>query len=309
MAQTKEFNLQIVTGGIGDMIASLPAVRYLASQALNTKFTVIYPDYFQAPAYRLLPLSNVKYIRTSDAKVDVDGKLINWNAQGAENKNYCTTLKTHMTDHALATLADCRVESIIEKAYPQIAPVRKRRAVVITTGFTAPVRTFGPPAIINKIARLCGDSGCHVYWLGSKQAITGSRENVEAKFTEGIDFTYGEDLRDRTTLLQALDLINESLLVIGVDNGLLHLASCTNTPVIAGFTNVSPHLRIPYGSERQWTTIVPNKTTCNHCQSSTFLDFDADFRRCITHPGNDTMCSYSIPFEAWSDAIVGVLDP
>lgn len=305
MAQVKAFNVHFGAGGLGDNIARLPAVRYLAARAPNTVLTVLVPDYFQELAYKLLHLPNVRYIRFSDALKDKAGLLFDPSAPAATTDGQHTTLKTHLTDHAFHTLCDSHNDSVLDKSYPTIPPPKHRLSrVILTTGYTAAVRQWGPAETVNKVARFCQDTlGYEVIWLGEKTAALGNEHKIEATFTEGVDYKIGHDLRGKTTLVEALAAINRSALVVGLDNGLLHLAGCTTTPVVAAYTNLAPALRIPYGAEKQWHAITPPKSTCNQCQSSAYLDLDSDFRLCPTYPLDATTCSRAISYVDWERAI------
>ena len=49
---------------------------------------------------------------------------------------------------------------------------------------------------------------------------------------EDYDLSEGVDFIGRTLLFDALRIIDCAEMVIGIDNGLLHLAACTKTPIV-----------------------------------------------------------------------------
>ena len=71
-----------------------------------------------------------------------------------------------------------------------------------------------------------------------------------AIFGQRVDFPEpmpGEDLRDRTTLVELADALRQCRVVVGSDSGALHLASSLGVPVVAVYTATNPTKGDPLG--------------------------------------------------------------
>jgi ADP-heptose:LPS heptosyltransferase len=92
-------------------------------------------------------------------------------------------------------------------------------------------------------------------------------------------------IREKTTLIEAGNIIAGAQVICGLDNGLLHLAGCTDTPIVAAYTTVRPEHRLPYrhGSLGSGCYVVePDEDlACRFCQSNMDFEFTHDFRDCF----------------------------
>jgi ADP-heptose:LPS heptosyltransferase len=81
------------------------------------------------------------------------------------------------------------------------------------------------------------------------------------------------DLRDASPLLESLKIINYAKFIVGVDNGLFHLAGLTQTPIVAGYTTVAPELRMPYRNNKLGWNVGPcvPQSEWRFCQSATTI--------------------------------------
>ena len=95
------------------------------------------------------------------------------------------------------------------------------------------------------------------------------------------DTSIGLDLRDKTTLEEMIYVIHNSHSIIGVDNGLIHLASMTNTPIIASYTSCSPETRCPvrFGKLGGGIEIIEADAECRYCSDKWLID-GHDFNNC-----------------------------
>ena len=155
---------------------------------------------------------------------------------------------------------------------------------VLTTGFTAEVREW-PPEEVNKTAKWLVEQGITPVFLGQTQTETGNKHTIKGTFKEEIDFSQGINLIDKTSLLQAATIMYSAKAVLGVDNGLLHVAGCTDVPIIGGFTTVTPEVRMPVRNNIlgwNYYPVVPDKSLeCSFCQEKTNFLFGHDYRNCI----------------------------
>ena len=97
------------------------------------------------------------------------------------------------------------------------------------------------------------------------------------------DLSNGIDLVDQTSLIESLHIISRAKLIVGIDNGLLHLAGCTDIPIIFGYTIASPQHRRPRRFRGKTYELYPDthRLTCTFCQSKMRLMFDHDFAKCL----------------------------
>jgi ADP-heptose:LPS heptosyltransferase len=213
-----------------------------------------------------------------------------------------TTLRSHITDHAFHSLCDWMPPDNSYKHYIQLDTTNidvsqfnlPKQYVVITTGFTSNTREW-LPGEINKTVAGIKDMGYEVVFLGQHQSkYKTDQKPVEGTFREEIDYSQGLCLIDKTTLLEAGAIIAEAAVVAGVDNGLLHLAGCTNTPIVAGYTTVPARFRMPYRfGKLGWNCFIIEPTEdlgCRGCQEKLNLTFGFDLRtcyygdyQCVTH--------------------------
>lgn len=274
-------HLNFYDGGLGDHIARLPAVQYLLDEYPFLYLTVWCPKFFVEFGKQAVPGAAWREYQTHKP-IPMTRYPLN-----AGSINGVTSLRSHLVDHAFMRIVDKQVP-IEKRNYIQVKPIEyetlKQRYVVVTTGFTAAVREF-KPQVVNEIVDFIKSKDCEVVFLGSKEATVGAGvQNIKGEFSKDIDFSKGVDLRNKTTISEAHAIIAKSKAIVGLDNGLLHLAGCTQVPIIAGYTTVDPIYRMPYrNNELGWNThaIVPETSLkCRFCQSNMNFVYDFDFRNC-----------------------------
>lgn len=282
----EDINFLFDNGGLGDNICAMPVVKYLIDTTPNMRGHFWFPDYFYDVAKNMLPNADIN--KFSDSELLYNNKFSGRKAYYVAFNN----LASHMVDHAFFVLANKQVE-ITEKNYLPLnlneIDISKyslpEKYVVLTVGYTAKVREM-KSSIVNKLVSYIKERGYSVLFLGSRTANVGaSAEPVLGKFSENIEYSRGKDLIGLTTLLEAGKIIAGAKCLIGLDNGLMHLAGCTETPIVGGFTTVEPKLRFPYRhNELAWKCypVVPTeKLKCRFCQSNWKFVFDHDFRECF----------------------------
>lgn len=303
-------NFILNTGGIGDNIAALPAIKYVKeSYPWITPYLYV-PEYFLPLARNMLPdIISRPFSKMKEKYNDT------WPGRQTRLKGH-DSLSTHLVDYNFNCLANKQVD-IKHKNYLSLDPTRikierfnlPKEYVVITTGFTAKIREFLPEKV-NVIASYINSKNVRVVFLGSHQAATGAQncDPIIGNFNKEINYTLGFDLINKTTLLEAGKIIANSKAIVGLDNGLLHLAGCTEVPIIGGFTSVAPHLRNPYRhNELGWNcyNIIPPET----CQDRFFqsdIDFlyDVDLRNCYY---GDYQMTKSLRVEDFIEALNKIL--
>lgn len=153
-----------------------------------------------------------------------------------------------------------------------------KKYCVITTESTSRARTLKSEAI-NGISKWAVSKGITPVFLGKKDIL----DEYQSKSVEGVSTEGVLDLRERTNILEAACILAKSQFVVGLDNGLLHLAACSTVPVIWGFTTVDHGHRVPPRREgAKNAVVVPYKElSCRYCQSHVRAFLGWDYRKCL----------------------------
>jgi len=319
-------------GGLGDMLARLPALKYLAEQHQHvTKIVTYWPDYFVSLAQFMTP-TNLKLVHKpiSEAPYLMPKPYIDFTS------DRLSTLHLNLVDHAYLMLMDQLPPTAMDKHYlrapfvmdntldmPDVLEL-KQEIIVFTTDFTSHSRSW-PAFHINSLAKKVKDAGFQPVLLGKPGELFGG---AVASYSSGLKTELFMDLRGRTSLIEALGIIQRAKAVVGVDNGLLHLAACTDTPIVFGLTTLKPEHRVPtrpmpiylprkrllpypkdlhthfrvYGL----THVLEAQVPCNGCQSRGFA-INVDWRDCLF---DDYSCTLTLTADRFYEKLVrlGVLD-
>lgn len=154
---------------------------------------------------------------------------------------------------------------------------------VMTPGASNLPKTLKPKSF-NAIKNHLLDLGIIPLFLGN----VSFREEAPT-FHKDYDFSGGIDLTNETTLLQAAGLMAKAKLVVGLDNGLLHLAAMTETPIVYGYTISSVEHTQPRRQSGNIYNIHPNLESlpCTFCQSRMRM-INHDFKDCLY---GDNLCT------------------
>lgn len=276
-----------MNGGVGDHVGSLVAVDYIICNYPWIQLLVWVPDFLLEFSRNVLPEKAVVRDYTAmKTKYDRERTTIitEWDGR-------TSPMKIHSVDYAFLKLCDERVP-VEKKNYLKVKMDRvdindiklPERYVVLATGFTAAVREFSPDAV-NGVAAYALSCGYTPVFLGQKVTPTGAAHVIKGEFRDEINFAAGINLIDKTSLLQAAKVMQGAAAVVGVDCGLLHIAGCTDVPIVGGFTTVNPELRAPIrNNELGWNfyPVVPEESLeCRYCQVSTNFLYGHDYKNCI----------------------------
>lgn len=280
LSQPQHINVLFDEGGLGDQIARLPAVKYVLENWKHVWIHLYVPDYCLELANHLLPQTKYPQLFTKPLS-RFNGQGFNPNLPGYRTYTLNhTSLRTHLTDHGFHMIADTTPADTRDKDYIQVRPAELPAVplpedfVVITTGYTAKVRMWKSSEVNKVISWVKEVSGAEVVFLGTQGA----------EYDDGIAFHKGINLIGQTSLLEAVSVMTKARAVVGVDNGLIHLAGCTDTPIVAGYTTVDPIYRIPKRSRflggRVLVVTPSNSLGCRFCQNKMHYLYDHDFRDC-----------------------------
>lgn len=306
----KTINCIFMNGGVGDHMASLVAANYILTQYPWIRPLIWVPDFLLEFSKHVLP-AHAKVNNYSSMKTLYDNnkptKTTHWDG-------HTSAMKIHSLDYAFLKLCD-ENPSIEHKNYLKITPNKiditkfalPSKYIVITTGYTASVREFLAEHI-NELVAYANDKQYKVVFLGQTSTPTGAEHVIKGSFSENIDFSAGINLVDQTSLLEAAKIMHNATTVVGVDNGLLHVAGCTDAAIVGGFTTVSPELRLPVRNNilgYNYYTVVPDESLgCKFCQVKTNFLYDHDYKNCMY---KDNLCTTQMTADKFIAHLEGIL--
>jgi ADP-heptose:LPS heptosyltransferase len=152
-----------------------------------------------------------------------------------------------------------------------------QKYVVFTPGAVSAARTV-PGHYWNPIIEHVKSKGLTPVFLGTRKMV-----ELNVNFPDGLNYADGIDLRDKTTMMEAAWVMKNSACVVGLDNGLIHLAACTDAPIVAGYNMVHPRDRRPKRWVGKWREIALTQKdlSCAGCQSEMKSMFPHNFARCL----------------------------
>lgn len=282
-------NVLFDDGGLGDMIARLPPLKYIYKNHPHVKVYAWVPDFFYDFAKNCLRGTEDRILLGKWSQ-GATGFKSGYHTVSFKNNPY-NNLSQHMTEHAFHLICNTVPDDKHDYNYlqPDLTKVDingfnlPENYVVITTGYTSSVREF-KPEYINSISQYVLSKGYTPVFLGKTITKTGLDHEIKGEFSNDIDLSLGLNLIDKTNLFEAARIC-ENRIVIGLDNGLLHLAATSaKTWIIGGFTTVKPEHRMPYRGGvkgRLFTAVVPPETLkCRFCQSNWTFSYTTDFTKC-----------------------------
>ena len=290
-------NIFFDSGGLGDNIARAPAIRALLTEQQHVSVVLYAPKYIHE-LYEVWFKSEIDLGRLTLQDIhkatDTTERPSIW-FKGSK----VTSLGCHLVDHAFAHILN-RVPTEDEQEYLTLfseKPTNKN--VILTPGFTSPTREL-PAHVWNGMAKWLLQKGYTPVWLGKREVST----NLTGEFREELDLSLGINLLDKTSLLEAAALMSEATLVVGLDNGLIHLAGCTEVPILAGYSTQDPDNRVPIRSYPENTYALTPDSGCSGCEAKLRFVEHHDFRRCYF---GDLQCIKGLPLEMWTDALSKIL--
>lgn len=309
----KTINIMLLDGGVGDHIASLVAIHYIMNRYPWITPLIWVPDFLVEFARNVLnKKSSIKGFSDLQRYYDpnLTTKTTKWDG-------VFSPMKIHCLDYAFLKLCDENPD-ITHKNYLKVNfnPIDALnmllpdKYIVCTTGFTADVREW-PAVEVNKTVAYAKSRGYETIFLGQTQTTTGVAHTITGSFREEIDFKAGINLIDKTSLLQATAIMQDSKAVLGVDNGLLHVAGCTDATIIGGFTTVSPEIRMPIRNNIlgwNYKTVVPDQSlACKFCQQTTNFLYGHDYRNCLYNDNRKNVCTTQMTAEKFIGYLENIL--
>lgn len=302
-------NILFDNGGIGDHVAAMPVIKYAMEAFPYVTWYLWVPDYFLDFARNVLPNCIIRPFSKKDKFTK------EWPSRRISFGLTYTNLRSHMTEHCARILLNQDIpdghKNYLKLNLDKINIDKFKlpnNYVVITTGYTAPIREF-LGSYINELTDYVIKKGYIPVFLGKRQSPTGfENKSIIGHFNEEISYKKGIDLIDKTSLLEAGKIIAGSKCIIGLDNGLLHVAAGTDVNIIGGFTSVDPIHRLPYRDNvlgKNYSTVVPpNSEPEKFFQSRYDFLFEHDYKESY-FKNNDLI--KSLKPELWIEKLKEIL--
>lgn len=303
-----KINIVSNCSALGDTIATLPTIKLLSEKDHINKLFVL--TQFKE-LYEGLDIP----FETYDDKTDEKGGF------GFDTGNWPTVYTLQPKPSSIHMhLVDCFSSSICdvilndnERNYPQIKlsklpknEYKGQKYVVIAYGSTVAFRKMLPETF-NQIKEWLIKNGYEVILLGREYNLQVSKDKFNPVSFSGANFSGCINLINKTTLLDALSIISNAELFIGLDSGLCHLAGMTEVKIVSGYTSVSPFYRMPIRFTQLGWNCWPVEpiSECRYCQTNTFCNFGIDFSECQIKTMD---CNKSLSFELYLEQIQNALN-
>jgi ADP-heptose:LPS heptosyltransferase len=299
--------------GLGDQISRLTIFNYILKHYPHVKLKVIAPDYFIDLGKHCLPeIRWYTFAQSQQLKRRFGHELCI-----AADKDGLTPMRMPLVFQAYAAMCDeipmepenwnyvrCPIIDVSEFNLPE-------NFIVIPIMHTTPVREF-PVRVIQDIIDFALLNSITPILVGKNEAaaLNGTvlrgftRLDIESQVAKG-----AISLIDKTTTIQLASIMSKAKAVIGLDNGLLHLAATTDVPIVYGLTTVDPKTRIPYrNGVYGWNTQIvtpPETLPCRYCQTKMNFVYDHDFKFCYF---GHTDCIEKMNSQNYIDALKKAID-
>lgn len=291
--EKKDVNCILMNGGIGDHVGgSLVAIDYILKTYPWINLLIWAPDFLVDFAKNVLPNANIRSFTSMALEYDPNITTVTTRWDGRHS-----AMKTHVVDYAFHVLCD-ETPGVDQRNSLKVnlgsIDIGKfnlpDKYVVFATGHTAEVRQFSPP-IVNTLITYVKSKGYKPVFLGQTSTSTGGKHVIKGNFNSQVKYDKGLNLVDKTNLLEAAKIMSGAKVMLGVDCGLMHVAACTDVPIVGGYTTVTPELRMPTrnGIEGyKWYSVVPDENLgCRFCQVKTNFLYGHDYTKCLY---KDNLC-------------------
>jgi hypothetical protein len=279
------FCFNINSFAMGDIIATAPVIKYMVENYYTQpdSYAVVAKQQFRS----IFPFVPDENFRDFDQQGNCWGlpqgfsmALLNKKNDGMIVRN--TPKHMHLCEFASVVLAD-RIIPREHLNYVPLDPVDVSHfnvdftnSVVLVTSYRDKTRMWHAEHIL-KVAEWLKSKGVTPVFIGKTDMDAHAKESVRPKTSLPDDVSaYGVDLRNKTSIQELASIFSLSKAVCGMDSGPIHLAGTTSTPIICGYTSVSPEHRIPIRKEGKTFALVPN-IECVGCESrwrSSFWNFE-----------------------------------
>lgn len=317
MTKQKHVNFVLNHGGIGDYICWLTAIDWTAKYYKHIEIKVYSPYFFIDIAE--LVFQSYPQVSVHDKKTLTDEEVQATPTYIPSDKATLNCTGANLVDLGFAYYTNRQFAPSYHRNYCQL-PIEKIdpldstkfnefmsvmkykvKYVILTPYYTNENRKMHPN-LFNGIKDYLIGNGMIPVLLG-QEAWAERRVKMDQEY----DFSGCVNLLNKTTLVEAFKIMYHSEMVIGVDNGLLHLAAMSPTPIVFGYTIVGPKYREPRRDQGITINVEPPKELqCRYCLPQMRFHFDHDFNNCIY---KDNACvKYIADIPLWIKAINRILE-
>ncbi len=268
------------------MLAALMAVNYTLKNSPWINLLCWVPNYLKDFAKHVLPPgANVKNFTEAEKQYNknYNSRTTKWTSGHTQMRTNSVKFAYHMLCDYSPTDAECSYLSIKPEEIDVTRFNLPAKYVTIQGAYVERVKTM-PAETFNKIVEFVRNKGYEPVFLGKTANDVGTNN---LKILAQVEKQYkldGINLIDKTNLLESAKIIHDSKLLICMDGGLLHLAGFSKTPVVSGFTFVTPQQIMPIRDGIVGKDIYPvepdESLACRGCQSNFNLLYGHDFRNC-----------------------------
>jgi ADP-heptose:LPS heptosyltransferase len=328
--QTKHEKVRVwfhlINGGIGDYINHMSAFKWLAEKNPHIIGHIVAPSqFFEIAQFIMKPYTHWQVVERSifnrfARKMLIPGDEI---LDPSTFKKYIGAPGAHLLDLGFMLYAQLDkppegFNFMVDLSHYQPSHHEFEELdlhmpyAVFTPGYTAESRVF-KAEYMNKLLEYTKSKGITPVFLGKKDFANRGKEAFNkgyfARFQDDIDYSLGVDLREKTSLLDAIYIMGRAKFVIGIDNGLLNLAGTTKVPIIFGHTITQVRHRDIRRREGKTINIIVDEVTlpCSGCQSKMRYIMKHKFSKCIYGDYQCLDLLFANDCEAWKKAIDSVL--
>jgi ADP-heptose:LPS heptosyltransferase len=277
-------------GGLGDYINFMSAVVWATKENPHLISHVLVNEPFKTVAEYIakeLPNCTVhtpEYLRVIHKQYDKvliyypDNQLINATGAHLMDLGFMYYAQVQKPPEGYGFLPEINYDKpwrwpeLLDKPYAVFTPGATARARVVYAKY------------FNELVGYTISKGITPVFLGKREFVKDPKgEGYKATFQDGYNLTKGIDLTEKTTLLEAVQIMSKACFVIGLDNGLLHFAGTTEAPIIFGH-NVATVEHRAIRRRRGLTINIELKETdlsCIGCQSRMRYIVGHKFSRCL----------------------------
>jgi ADP-heptose:LPS heptosyltransferase len=273
-----DVNFIITEGGIGDYVCYMQSLKYVAETVPHVRGYLYVPNYFKEVADNVMKPYKHWVVNNRDK---LSEETIRARPTMAPHHIPINAMGAHPLDLGFMYFAGCMPPPewnyYAEFNGEGVSPFKDNRTyAILTPGATDENRAMKPKAF-NAIKDFLIQSRITPVFLGS--AKVGVRPIL---YDKEYNYEGGLDLRDKTSLIQCLQIMKNAAAVIGIDNGLLHLAAMTKVSVVFGYTIAAPWHREPRRKKGHSFKVAAEieELSCSFCQSRmTYISHN--FKKCI----------------------------
>lgn len=293
-------NYDFVIGGagIGDLICHFPAFIYMAKHCPWARGTIICPDSIREFALNIMrPYRKMWTVHDSISITHKEGTYVcapGLKVNGVVKQPFCNGTGGHLVhasfinfvnmfpppkDADIYPVIDFENTILSEEAW-ELHDRWKGKYIVFTPGSVSQARSvpgyYWTPIVY------------HAKRLGYQPIVLGKTElSKDLKTNFPTDFPYDQckDLRDKTSLIEAAFIMKHAAATLGLDNGLIQIASCTDATIIAAYNITEPWQRVPNRRSGKFIalSLTQEDLDCANCQTNLKRFHPAhSFTTCLT---------------------------